>query len=230
MYSKRSTKPTKTGLKTKIRGLLRKRDKKSMNELLYKLWKAYPNSLKKEKLRGTAEKNLKFVINFKGDGIELQLDNGDYEPISVSKMIDFYLYPERTYKIRKQHACEALKKAARNEIRDQTRAFRSKKALKDPKYTDGSKFHVGHDYENGYRFEEIFENFCKTQLTEGTKIEVYSIPGSHNKVFKNKSIAKKWAKYHKKHAVLRMESATDNLEGNKGFKKKEPWIQDFILF
>jgi len=233
MYSKRSTKPTKTGLKQEIQGLIRKTDEKSGKKLyntLYKLWKAYPNSLKKEKLRGTAEENVEFVVNVKGDGIELELDNEEYQPISYSKMIDFYLYPERISIILKQHACEALKKAARHEIRDQTRAFRSKKALKDPKYIDGEKWHVGHDYEKGDRFEEIFEKFCKTQLRKGTKIEVYSMPCSHNKQFKSKSIAKKWSEYHKKHAILRMERATGNLEGNRGFGKKEPWIQDFIPF
>lgn len=197
---------------------------------LDELWKAYPYPLKKEKLRGTDEEKMEFAINVNENGIELELDNGKYyQPISYSKMIDFYLNPKKASEIHVQHACEALKKTARNKIRDQTQAFRLKKALKDPKYADGKKWHVGHDYEKGDRFEEIFEKFCKTQLTEGTKIEVLSIPGSHIKVFKNESIAKKWAKYHKKHAVLRMESATYNLEGNKGFKKKEPWIQDYIV-
>jgi hypothetical protein len=144
-------------------------------------------------------------------------------------MIDFYLNPEKASEIYVQHACEALKKAARNEVRSQIEAFRAKKTLKDPEYADGDKWHVGHDYEKGERFEEIFEKFCKTQLPNGTKIEVYSRPGSHNKVFKDKSIAKMWAKYHKKHAVLRMESATANLEGNKGFRKKECWVQQFIV-
>jgi len=122
-----------------------------------------------------------------------------------------------------------LKKAARNEVRSQTTTFREKEALKFPYYADGTKYHVGHDYENGERFIEIFEMFCKTQLDSGTKIEVYSERGSYYKRFKDKDIAKRWAAYHQKNAILRMESAADNLQGNKGFRKKERWIYEYAL-
>jgi len=215
-----------TGLTKKIKSYLRENDAR-ITPMLGLLWEAYPVKKKEEKLGGcTLEK---FVRNYKGDGIKMKLSSGDNESISVPKMVKFFLNPNDSRKIIQQHACEGLKKAARYEVRSQTTAFREKEVLKLPDYANGNKYHVGHDYEEGERFIEIFEMFCKQKLKRGTKIEVYSEPGSNIKRFKNEVIANMWAAYHEKNARLRMEKATDNLQGNRGFQVKEPWIHEYTL-
>ena len=270
-------------IKNKIKGL-RKNGARTLtptltpmiNLMIVLLWDAYP--VKEKKLRGrTLEK---FVPNW--NGIKMKLTDGSYESISVRKMANFFLNPDNSRNIIQQHACEALKKAARNEVSSQTTGFRKKEALKFPDYADGNKYHVGHDYEEGERFIEIFQMFCE-QLNRGTKIEVKSevkstaecsladaisqlslaqpevgvkkmvtllkeqypqlnantkdVRAALTQVkaaavriykFKNKLIAEKWAAYHQKNAILRIESATDNLKGNKGFRKKNQWLSAYI--
>jgi hypothetical protein len=216
-----------SSLTNKIQGYLRRHDARTFTPMIDLLWDAYPEKDKKLNRR-TLEK---FVPNFKRNGIKMKLTDGRYEPISIRKMANFFLNPDNSRKIIEQHACEALKKAARNEVKYQTTAFREKEALKSPDcdYADGDKYHVGHDYEKSERFIEIFEMFCKTQLDRGTKIEVYSERGSYYKRFKDKGIAKRWAAYHQKNTILRMERAVDNLQGNRGFEVKDRWIHEYAL-
>ena len=118
------------------------------------------------------------------------------------------------------NAVHEMKQAARHEVRDQTRGFRAQ----NPGFEDGTRFHVGHDYDNGKRFNEILQDFLEEK---NVIVEIRKIPQTWYWEFKDRKLAAEWSAYHRKHAILRMETASDNLRGNMGFTKNN-WAHKFV--
>lgn len=188
-----------------------------------------------EKLNGRAV--LKFRVNSQGDGFEIVFEDSSVDSVSFRKLIknawqthgrsltdrDTVLAKNKT-----QSLVEDFKKAARYEVDDQIRVFRAHKASANPKYLDGNAWHVGHDYEEAQRFEELLENFFRDKPK---KLRVHLekvVKGRHNKRWLERDLASEWKAYHEEHAVLRMETRSDNLSGNKGFAVKTNWAKERV--
>jgi hypothetical protein len=115
------------------------------------------------------------------------------------------------------NAVYKFKSAARNEIQDQIRNFR----ISCPGKEDTNLFHVGHDYVNGQRFDELLRTFVEDEEAD------LIIHITENTLFLNRNLASKWSHFHKRHAVLRMEAKNENLKGNRGFSPSN-WAKKFV--
>ncbi len=151
----------------------------------------------------------------------LVFEDGEEDSISWLQMCKMvFATDKQRARIDLSNAVFDMKQAARQEVRDQTRGFRAQ----HPGYEDGTQFHVGHDYENGKRFNEILHDFLEEK---NVVVETEKIPQTWHWKFKDRELAAEWSAYHRKHAILRMETASDNLRGNKGFQKST-WGQKFV--
>lgn len=179
----------------------------------------------------------KFKVNAVGNGFEIVFTDGSVECVSFRKLIKNAWQTrgaseeerERIYaKNRLQTLVLAFKQAARYEIYDQVRRFRAHKASANLRFADGNAWHVGHDYETALRFDELLENFFKSQPKD---LKVHLEPvveGGYTSRWVERDVAEAWQAYHQKNAVLRMETWRDNLCGNRGFAPKLNWAKDRV--
>lgn len=188
-----------------------------------------------EKLNGRTV--LKFKVNSAGDGFKIVFTNGDVDSVSFRKLIKNAWQTHgksseekaRVYaKNRLQSLVLDFKLAARYEVSDQIRIFRAHKASANSEFLDGNAWHVGHDYDKAQRFEELLENFFRDK-PKNVRVHLETVSeGMHNKRWLERGVASEWKAYHEEHAVLRMETRSDNLKGNKGFAVKMNWAKERV--
>ena len=185
-----------------------------------------------EKLNGRVVS--KFRLNHARDGFEIVFHDGSADSVSFRKLVkNAWQTQGRSTaqkeivisKNKRQSLVEDFKKAARYEVRGQIRVFRAHRASAKPEFLDGGKWHVGHDYDTALRFEELLENFFKDKPS-ALRVRVERVAGGkHNVRWCDRDLAAAWRVYHEQHAVLRMETRTANLSGNKGFAAKVSWAR-----
>lgn len=188
-----------------------------------------------EKLRGRTVR--RWRINGRRDGFEMVFTDGSVDTVSFRKLVKnaWQLHgksPEQRAAIlaknRRQTLVQGFKQAARHEIYDQIRRFRTHCASADPKFANGARWHVGHNYDASQRFEELLEAFFREQPA-GTRVHLEPVvPGSYTLRWAERDVAAAWQAYHQAHAVLRMETARANLTGNRGFAAKANWAQHCV--
>jgi hypothetical protein len=163
--------------------------------------------------------------NCKGIGVNLLFDDNTRKNLhSWKKNCKCVFLPDdrARNRFRKSRNVEAFKTAARNEVSGQTQSFRNSASEEKQ---DPTKYHVGHDYEKAKRFDEIFQNFCEDELEQDNDFGIENI--GRKKMFADRNKAKDWQEFHKQHAVLRMETASENLRGNRGFQNTS-WANPFV--
>jgi len=146
-------------------------------------------------------------------GIRVVFVNKSTDTVSWRTMVKSYC---RGSKLAAQKAhMKDLCKAFRCEVRDQIARFRTQAGL-----LNGVTHHVGHDYETGLRFIELLKAFIQLHSLQPSALQiVYRSNVLHE--LADRTLATLWRKYHQKHAVLRMETARANCQGNLGFKQEQ---------
>ena len=180
---------------------------------------------------------LKFIVNSVGDGFQIVFTNGDVDSVSFRKLIKnvwqtYGKSPEEKARVHEKNRLQSLvhdfKQAARYEVNDQVKRFRVHKASANPKFSNGKTWHVGHDYEVAKRFEELLEDFFREQPAN-VRIHLEAVEkGGYLVKWADRDLAEAWQAYHKKHAVLRMETWRENLCGNRGFATKMNWAKERV--
>ena len=84
----------------------------------------------------------------------------------------------------------------------------------------GNEYHVGHDWETGESFKELADRFVR-EACGGSwsslgicKSKVRAPPGHFPWVLEDDKL-EEWREFHRRHAVLRMERAEDNVRAPK---------------
>ena len=199
---------TQTSIKNHIRAMI---DSGTLDDgYLTDLFMYHPRCV--EKMRGRTISHWRICDSNRG--IEVVFTNGTGDTVSWNTMAKARCKGKQEVKA----AChrQNVVSAFRREVKYQADEFRAWSGV-----SDSVNFHVGHDYVKGDRFVEILKKFVDETNIQPSRLKITRIgPGTHR--LADHSIAKAWKAYHKKHAILRMEPAEENLKGNTGFKV-EKW-------
>ena len=160
-------------------------------------------------------------LQFDGKNLTIMRDDMTLDTISYIKCCHWCVAELKLTANKKTLRQRKLKcdqqEAYRNEVRRDTDEFRRRSATHDPKYNDSTKYHVGHDYKRGKRFVAITRDFFGLRQP---------ILKKYNNIWvlKDRNLAEEWRKFHLHNAILQMETALENLKGNRGFKRKSAAI------
>ena len=191
-----------------------KRDAQSIcaraNSWLVGLDKAFFDDLvqiaRPEKLAGTQIEGWRCEV---GNCLLFKPRDGNEDTISWNKCI------QRAFKSRINQHRVNVREAFRHAVRGQVDDFRSRNPCE----------HVGHDYIRGERFIELVKSFTGSseywKAIRPQDLLRCTVVGHRGNgyTFRDEAFRDRWAKFHADRAILRPETARDNLRGNRGFPR-----------
>lgn len=139
-----------------------------------------------------------------------------WDPVARSWYIPVGMSPENKARLLSLFSPKTTKsptQAARNEVSDQTRAFRAAKG-----FLGRDDMHVAHV---GTTFYNLFVQWCESEGISQSEIGVVNVCGEE--LFASRELSVKWRKYHFDNAKLEMQTVEKNMNDAVGGDPDDTW-------